>query len=203
MSVAVATAVVLGLVGVTVAVKTLSTSGETTVSQQVGTAQSQTGGAGASVISKQLAKVVGTSYKTSFGVVAVTNVEAISGVTAKAVAGVTHGVQNLVRRGKMQVQVSVELSNTKNGPVHYSPAQFRLHVGPGRVLMPHSATVWPGVLQPGAAINATLSFIGKAAKRQTLVLELRDRGSPVRITLGPVSAFGSVSTKADPYHVHH
>jgi len=202
MSVAVATAVVLGVVGVTVAVKTLSTSGEATVSQQIGSAN-QTGGGGASVISKQLVKVVGISHPTSFGVVAVTNVEAISGVSARAVSGVTHGVQSLVRQGKMQVEVSVELSNMLNRVVAYSPAQFRLHVG-RRVLVPHSSTAYPGVLQPGAAINATLSFIGKAAPRQTLVLVLRDRASPVRITLGPVRAFGTVTTKTDPnYHVHH
>ena len=199
MSIAVAIAIGLGLAGAIVAVRTLSVSGEAAAVGFPAAAGQQWQGSPAN---DQLTKVVGISHDTSFGVVAVTNVETIGGITAKAVSGVTHGVHGLVRRGRMQVQVSVELSNTQSSVVRYDPRQFRLRVGPRRILRVNTASIKPGVLQPGAAIGATLSFVGKAAPQKTLVLEMADRGPPVRIVLGPARAFGSVSTKPDPY-AHH
>jgi hypothetical protein len=201
MSIAVAIAIGLGLAGAIVAVRTLSVSGEeTAVGFPAAAGQSQA--AQGSPADDLLTKVVGISHPTSFGVVAVTNVETIDGVTAKAVSGVTHGVHGLVRRGRMQVEVSVELSNTRSSVVRYDPRQFQLRVGPRRILRADTASIRPGALQPGAAIGATLGFVGKAAPQQTLVLEMADRGPPVRIVLGPAQAFGSVSTKPDPYAQH-
>jgi hypothetical protein len=196
-------ATVLGLAGVVVAVRTLAGGGDRTLAAFGSQATRPVAG-----ISPQLARLVGREYRTSFGVVAVTDVEAINGLTAKELAGVTHGIQNLVQSGEGQIQVSFELSNTQHYPIPYDAArQFRLRLGDrGKVIHPSAATIRSGQLQPGAAIDATLAFVvPKAAK--SLVLQFRDlgRGSPVSIKLGPVSAFGRISgsSKYGSGHAHH
>src|SRR5919198_6024182 len=91
-SVAVAMATVLGLAGVIVAVRTLAGGSEGTLAAA---GQKFTAGSRSIAgISPRLARLVGHEYRTSFGVVAVTDVEAIDGLTAKQLSGVTHGIQN-------------------------------------------------------------------------------------------------------------
>jgi hypothetical protein len=205
-SLAVGMATLLGLIGVVVAVRTLAAGGEGTLAavakSSAGSSQSIAG------ISPRLARLLGHEYRTSFGVVAVTDVEAINGLTAKELAGVTHGIQNLVKSGEGQIQVGFELSNTQRYPIPYNATkQFRLRLGnKGSVIPPSAGTIRSGELQPGAAIDATLAFVvPKAAK--SLVLQFRDlgRAPPVSIQLGPVSAFGRISgsPKDAGVHAHH
>jgi hypothetical protein len=199
-------ATVLGLAGVIVAVRTLAGGSEGTLAAA---GQKFTAGSRSIAgISPRLARLVGHEYRTSFGVVAVTDVEAIDGLTAKQLSGVTHGIQNLVQSGEGQIQVSFELSNTQHYPIPYNAArQFRLRLGKtGSVIAPSAATIRSGELQPGAAIDATLAFVvPKAAK--SLVFQFRDlgNGSPISIQLGPVSAFGRISgsPKDAGDHAHH
>ncbi|MEA2284424.1 MAG: hypothetical protein QOJ21_467, partial [Solirubrobacteraceae bacterium] len=50
---------------------------------------------------------VSQDIPTSFGAVAIDNVEKVNGVTAKDLSGVTHGISNYVPPNKTQVQASV------------------------------------------------------------------------------------------------
>jgi hypothetical protein len=54
---------------------------------------------------------VSQDIPTSFGAVAIDNVEKVNGLTAKALSGVTHGISNYVPPNKVQVQASVTLTN--------------------------------------------------------------------------------------------
>src|SRR3954452_2224236 len=98
---------------------------------------------------------------TSFGAVAIDNVEKVNGLTAKSLAGVTHGIANYVPPNKVQVQASVTLTNLLNEqPVAYSPTQFRLLIGKRRKPVKDvRASFRPGTLQPNASISGQVKFI--------------------------------------------
>jgi hypothetical protein len=140
---------------------------------------------------------------TTFGAVAVDDVEKINGLTARKLAGVTHGIANLVPPNKTQVQASITLTNLLDRPVEYSPTQFRLLVGQrrrpvGRV----RSSFRPGRLQPNANISGQLSFIAPRTGSR-LWIEFTDprRGKPILVDLGktgrtPAGAF-------DGFHRQH
>jgi hypothetical protein len=140
---------------------------------------------------------------TSFGAVAIDNVEKVNGLTAKALSGVTHGISNYVPPNKTQVQASVTLTNllgTKT--VDYSPTQFRLLVGRKRKPVKDvRASFRPGTLQPNASISGQVKFIAPRTGSQ-LWIEFTDpnRAKPMLIDLGrtgrtPEGAF-------DGFHAH-
>jgi hypothetical protein len=140
---------------------------------------------------------------TSFGAVAIDNVEKVNGVTAKDLSGVTHGIANYVPPNKVQVQASVTLTNLLNEqPVAYSPTQFRLLVGKNRKPVKDvRASFRPGTLQPNASIAGQVKFIAPRTGSQ-LWIEFTDpkRAKPLLIDLGrtgttPDNAF-------DGFHKH-
>jgi hypothetical protein len=140
---------------------------------------------------------------TSFGAVAIDNVEKVNGLTAKDLAGVTHGIANYVPPNKVQVQASVTLTNLLNEqPVAYSPTQFRLLAGKNRKPVKDvRASFRPGTLQPNASISGQVKFIAPRTGSQ-LWIEFTDpkRSEPLLIDLGrtgttPDNAF-------DGFHEH-
>ncbi|MEA2380708.1 MAG: hypothetical protein QOH72_679 [Solirubrobacteraceae bacterium] len=140
---------------------------------------------------------------TSFGAVAIDNVEKVNGLTAKDLAGVTHGIANYVPPNKVQVQASVTLTNLLNEqPVAYSPTQFRLLAGKNRKPVKDvRASFRPGTLQPNASISGQVKFIAPRTGSQ-LWIEFTDpkRSEPLLIDLGrtgttPDNAF-------DGFHKH-
>jgi hypothetical protein len=140
---------------------------------------------------------------TSFGAVAIDNVEKVNGLTAKSLAGVTHGIANYVPPNKVQVQASVTLTNLLNEqPVAYSPTQFRLLIGKNRKPVKDvRASFRPGTLQPNASISGQVKFIAPRTGSQ-LWIEFTDpkRAKPLLIDLGrtgktPDNAF-------DGFHKH-
>ena len=146
---------------------------------------------------------VSQDIPTSFGAVAIDNVEKVNGLTAKALSGVTHGISNYVPPNKTQVQASVTLTNllgTKT--VDYSPTQFRLLVGRKRKPVKDvRASFRPGTLQPNASISGQVKFIAPRTGSQ-LWIEFTDpnRAKPMLIDLGrtgraPEGAF-------DGFHAH-
>jgi hypothetical protein len=146
---------------------------------------------------------VSQDIPTSFGAVAIDNVEKVNGLTAKSLSGVTHGISNYVPPNKVQVQASVTLTNLLNEqPVAYSPTQFRLLVGKKRKPVDDvRASFRPGTLQPNASISGQLKFIAPRTGSQ-LWIEFTDpkRAKPMLIDLGktgrtPDSAF-------DGFHRH-
>jgi hypothetical protein len=146
---------------------------------------------------------VSQDIPTSFGAVAIDNVEKVNGLTAKALAGVTHGISNYVPPNKTQVQASVTLTNLLGTEtVDYSPTQFRLLVGRKRKPVKDvRASFRPGTLQPNASISGQVKFIAPRTGSQ-LWIEFTDpkRPEPVLIDLGktgrtPEGAF-------DGFHKH-
>jgi hypothetical protein len=153
----------------------------------------------------QLKGPFGTSQDipTSFGAVAIDNVEKVNGLTAKALSGVTHGISNYVPPNKVQVQASVTLTNLLNDRSQaYSPTQFRLLVGEKRKPVKDvRASFRPGRLQPGASISGQVKFIAPR-NGSKLWIEFTDpkRAKPMLIDLGktgrtPDNAF-------DGFHKH-
>ena len=146
---------------------------------------------------------VSQDIPTSFGAVAIDNVEKVNGLTAKALAGVTHGISNYVPPNKVQVQASVTLTNLLNADtVDYSPTQFRLLVGRKRKPVKDvRASFRPGTLQPNASIAGQVKFIAPRTGAR-LWIEFTDpkRPRPILIDLGktgktPDGAF-------DGFHKH-
>ena len=146
---------------------------------------------------------VSQDIPTSFGAVAIDNVEKVNGLTAKALAGVTHGISNYVPPNKVQVQAAVTLTNLLNEqPVDYSPTQFRLLVGKERKPVKDvRASFRPGTLQPNASISGQVKFIAPRTGSR-LWIEFTDpkRPKPLLIDLGrtgktPDNAF-------DGFHKH-
>ena len=146
---------------------------------------------------------VSQDIPTSFGAVAIDNVEKVNGLTAKDLAGMTHGISNYVPPNKVQVQAAVTLTNllgTKT--VDYSPTQFRLLVGKKRKPVDDvRASFRPGTLQPNASISGQVKFIAPRTGSQ-LWIEFTDpkRAEPMLINLGktgktPEGAF-------DGFHKH-
>jgi hypothetical protein len=139
---------------------------------------------------------VSQDIPTSFGAVAIDNVEKVNGVTAKDLSGVTHGISNYVPPNKTQVQASVTLTNLLGDTVDYSPTQFRLLVGKERRPVGEvRASFRPGTLQPDASISGQLKFVAPR-NGSKLWIEFTDpsRSKPVLVDLGrtgttPDSAF--------------
>ena len=130
---------------------------------------------------------VGDSVYTSFGAVAVETVEKNKGLKPKDLSGVTHGIQDLVPPGKVQVQAFATMTNLTNGVVEYSPAQFSLLIGSkdAKPTPLTSASIKPGALQPNAAIDMRLTFV-VPGKGQKLWVRFKDpaRSTPYLIDLG-------------------
>ena len=146
---------------------------------------------------------VSQDIPTSFGAVAIDNVEKVNGLTAKSLAGVTHGISNYVPPNKVQVQATITLTNLLNErPVAYSPTQFRLLVGKKRKPVNDvRASFRAGTLQPNASISGQVKFIAPRTGSR-LWIEFTDpkRSEPMLIDLGrtgktPDSAF-------DGFHKH-
>jgi hypothetical protein len=130
---------------------------------------------------------VSQDIPTSFGAVAIDNVEKVNGLTAKALSGVTHGISNYVPPNKVQVQASVTLTNLLEAKSQaYSPTQFRLLVGKDKKQVKEvRASFRPGRLQPGANISGQIKFIAPR-NGSKLWIEFTDpkRSEPVLIDLG-------------------
>jgi hypothetical protein len=147
---------------------------------------------------------VSQDIPTSFGAVAIDNVEKVNGLTAKALSGVTHGISNYVPPNKTQVQASVTITNLLNARSQtYTPTQFRLLIGKDKKPVNEvRASFRPGRLQPGASMSGQLKFIAPR-NGSKLWIEFSDpkRPEPVLIDLGktgrtPDNAF-------DGFHKQH
>jgi hypothetical protein len=133
------------------------------------------------------AYVVGDAAPTSFGAVAVTDVQMLAGLSPEDLGGVTHGVQNLVTPENVQVELSVVLTNRGNRSIDYAlTQQFRVLKESGDEVDRQPGLVnRPGKLAPHSSVTGTLRYV---APRDggPLWLEYQDPGSarPVLIALG-------------------
>ena len=121
---------------------------------------------------------VGDQVPTSFGVIAITDVSQLSGLSANDLAGVTHGVGDLVPPDKEQVELSMILSNTSNRAVSYSfQDEFKMLTSTGaEVSQLPGASSPTGKLSGNSSITTQLRFM---APRDggALILEFREPGA--------------------------
>jgi hypothetical protein len=128
---------------------------------------------------------VGEGQRTSFGTVSVLTVDVLEGLDPHALGGASHGVQGLVAAGETQIAVSVRLSNSSDHAVDYSPKQFRLRApGQPKPVPATAGSLQPGVLAPGASIDARLAFVTRADGSDQFVEFTDGDASPVRIDVG-------------------
>jgi len=144
---------------------------------------------------------IGSDVRTSFGSVVVGTAQSLRGVTRKALAGAVHGIGGYVPPDKVQVQVTVEISNRMRTPIPYSPSQFSLISGKAAPIKVTGSSIKPATLLPDAAVEATLIFVAPR-KGQKLKLAFLDRGrtTPFLIDLGRVD---TSPTKASDDHTKH
>jgi hypothetical protein len=144
---------------------------------------------------------VGDAIPISFGYLAVLKAERLNGLTAKKLSGMTHGIQNLVRRDQAQVEVRVEMTNTLSRPVTYQPGRFDLRLGrSGRHVAPVGASVVPGQLQPDAHVEFVLTYVvPRNGKRLWLAYQDDEAGEEL-VDLGRVSR--APAGAAEPEHDH-
>lgn len=142
---------------------------------------------------------IASDVRTSFGSVVVGTAQSLPGVPRKALAGANHGIGGYVPPDKVQVQVTVEISNRTRTPIPYSPSQFSLISGKAAPIAVTGSSIKPATLLPDAAVEATLIFVAPR-KGQKLQLAFQDRGreTPFLIDLGRVDT----APKGTDDHTH-
>jgi hypothetical protein len=150
---------------------------------------------------------VGDDVPTSFGFVAVEHAETLKGLGAKELGGAVHGIGSFVGRERALVKAAVTL---RNGPVRtldYSPEWFSLRAtakdGKVRRYPLSHASIRPGVLQPDAAVDASLGFtIPRNGAR--LAIEFKDPGrqAPLVIDLDAKVGKATAADKRASKHGH-
>ncbi len=130
---------------------------------------------------------IASDVRTSFGSVVVGTAQSLPGLTRQALAGANHGIGGYVPPDKVQVQVTVEITNRLRTPIPYSPSQFTLVSGSAKPIAVTGSSIKPATLLPDAAVEATLIFVAPR-KGQKLKLAFQDRGrsTPFLIDLGRV-----------------
>ena len=141
---------------------------------------------------------IGDAAPTSFGILAVTHVERISGLTAKQVSGVTH-VPGFVPANQMKVDVAFTVTSSRTRETAaFDPTGISLRVVGGREITPtRSSSLGPLELQPDASVTGRVSFV---APRTTKPLEVvyHDAAAPVVIGLGAGSVTREKGAPARP-----
>ncbi len=148
--------------------------------------QSATGWGAASSPSNTFA--VNQAIPTSFGSVTVAHVEQIDGLTDEQMGSMSQGmgIGSLVPPDKVQIEVSVTLTNRLDYPVPYAPDAFALLTSKSNEPLSDDWTsIQPGLLQPKSSLEATFRFI-TARDASQLWLGFREDASdkPVRVNLG-------------------
>jgi hypothetical protein len=139
---------------------------------------------------------VGQAVHTGVGLVRVTGVERMGGLTAQDLASANHGVANLVSADQAQVQVTLRLTNDTDRTVDYSPSRIGLRINNGTAVTAMSSTLPESRLRAGASLEGTLGFVA-ARNGATLRLELPTDDGPVLVDLGTTDV-----SAGQPQHTH-
>lgn len=142
---------------------------------------------------------IASDVRTSFGSIVVGTAQSLPGLTRKSLAGANHGIGGYVPPDKVQVQVTVELTNRLRTPIPYSPGQFTLISGSAKPIAVTGSSIKPATLLPDAGVEATLIFVAPR-KGQKLKLAFQDHGrsTPFLIDLGRVDT----APKGSDAHSH-
>lgn len=147
---------------------------------------------------------VGQAVPTSFGSVTVTHVEQVNGLTDEQLGGMSHGIGSFVPPDKVQVEVSVTLTNRLDYLVPYAPDAFALLTNKSNDPVGEDwSSIQPGLLQPRSNIEATFRFI-TARDDSQLWLGFREDASdkPVRVSLGQADQAPPDAQPAGDQHHH-
>jgi hypothetical protein len=133
----------------------------------------------------------GTSVGTSWGTLDVHQPEVIGGLPGSALGGMSHGVQNLVSAGKVEMSLAVTLHNRSGHALPVSAGQFRLRSGhgspTGAAVEALGTSLNAGELRDGGTLEGTVSFV-TAADGSDLWLQLADHGAQVLVPVGAAVA---------------
>jgi len=144
------------------------------------------------------AAAIGDPIDTSFGSMTFERVATIGGLTPEELGGVTHGIQGLVLTGQAQVEVSVRIANRSDHRVAVVPDQFTLTVAGATAPVPMvGATIKPLRLEPGATVEATLTYVVPQSGTAMSVAYADPGGGVIAVQAGQLDL-----ATADPGHAH-
>jgi len=131
---------------------------------------------------------VGQPTETSFGLIAVNGIRALTDQHAGHAGGGHFSGPGSIPEGKEALEVSVTLANTTDEQVAYSPDAFVLRLGASDRLGHSEATFFRGSLVPGGVLDGQLTFL-VPIDSSTGTLEFADPGrtAPLAIDLGDLS----------------
>jgi hypothetical protein len=141
---------------------------------------------------------VGQPVRTRVGIVQVTGVDRLSGLSAQDLSNANHGVANLVAPDQAQVQVTLRLTNDGRRAVSYSASQVGLRVGGGAPIKAMSSTLPQSRLGAGVSLEGTLGFVAPRTG-SALQLELPGPDGPVLVDLGRTDT-GAVQPGSGGHH---
>jgi hypothetical protein len=126
---------------------------------------------------------IGDRAPVSFGALSVLEARVAPGLTTQQLGGVTHGVSGLIDARSSQLQVSIELTNSKYVAAHWTAADFRLEAArSGREFAPVGGTSESGQLAPGASLDIAMNFVVPRTGDH-FTLRVRDGNRFVRVHL--------------------
>jgi len=141
---------------------------------------------------------VGEPIDTSFGSMTFERVSTIGGLTPEELGGVTHGIQNLVLTGQAQVEVSVRVANRGDHRIAVVPDQFTLTVAGSADPVPMvGSTIKPLQLEPGATVEATLTYVVPQSGAAMSVAYADPGGGVIAVEAGQLDL-----VSPDPGHAH-
>ena len=141
---------------------------------------------------------IGEPIDTSFGSVTFERVATIGGLTPQELGGVTHGIQGLVLTGQAQVEVSVYVANRGDHRIAVVPDQFTLTVAGSADPVPMvGATIKPLRLEPGATVEATLTYVVPQSGAAMSVAYADPGGGVIAVEAGQLDL-----VSPDPGHAH-
>lgn len=145
---------------------------------------------------------VGDDVPTSYGMLSVTDVTLLAGLSSQDLAGVTHGVGDLVPPDKEQVEISMVLTNTGDRAASYSfPDQFKVVTTTGAPVQQLPALSAPsGKISGHSSMTTELRFMAPRDGGD-LILEYRESGArTTRVLVGTTDE--APAGALDGYHDH-
>jgi hypothetical protein len=128
---------------------------------------------------------VGQPVRTSVGVIQITGVDRLDGLSTQDLSSANHGVANLVPPDQSQVQATLRLTNDTARPVDYSPSQILLRAGGHAPVKAMSSTLPESRLGAGVSLEGTLGFVA-TRNGSALRLELPGVDGPAEVDLGRI-----------------
>jgi hypothetical protein len=140
---------------------------------------------------------IGESVRTAMGVVTVSSVERMGGLTSQDMAGANHNIQNLVPGDKAQVQVNLRITDDTGRALAWEAGRVTLQAGESAPVVPLSSTLPSRQLGPGTSVEGTLGFV---APRDGSRLVLRFPAADGGVTTVDLGATDSTPAVDDGHH---